>query len=69
MFSGCTSLIYIKCFATTNIGEGDSTKNWVKGVGTSGTFYKSTNVDSEHPWIIGGGDGDGIPNGWEVKEI
>ena len=57
MFSGCTSLNYIKCLATT-AGEGYTT-DWVQGVASTGTFVKNPNTT----WVTGV---NGIPSGWTV---
>lgn len=55
MFSGCTSLNYIKCLATS-IGY-SSTTHWVRGVQTtSGTFVKAKTMEG---WSRGNA---GIPN-------
>ena len=59
MFSGCTSLNYIKCLATS-ISAQYCTKDWVKGVASSGTFVKASSMNS---WTIGNY---GIPPGWTV---
>ena len=57
MFSGCTSLNYIKCLATT-AGDGYTT-DWVQGVASTGTFVKNPNTT----WVTGV---NGIPEGWTV---
>ena len=45
MFSGCTSLNYIKCLAT-NISAFSCTANWVRGVAASGTFVKASTMST-----------------------
>ena len=59
MFYECTSLNYIKCLAK-NISADSCTKNWVYGVGSNGTFVKSTDMND---WATGD---KGIPSGWTV---
>lgn len=61
MFSGCTSLNYIKCLAT-NISGTYCTNNWVSGVAASGTFVKNANMTG---WTTGVS---GIPAGWTVVD-
>ena len=60
MFSGCTSLNYIKCLAT-DISATDCTKNWLDGVSPSGTFVKASSMNN---WPSGAS---GIPSGWTVS--
>ena len=60
MFQGCTNLNYIICLAT-DISATNCTKNWVDGVASSGTFYKSASMTS---WTTGV---NGIPSGWTVE--
>ena len=62
MFSGCTSLNYIKAMFTTTPGAG-YTSNWVSGVAASGTFVKN----SAAGWDVSGSDG--IPNNWTVETV
>jgi hypothetical protein len=59
MFSGCTSLNYIKALFTTTPGT-SYTNNWVNGVALSGTFEKSESA----LWTTTGVHG--IPTGWLV---
>ena len=61
MFSGCSSLNYIKCLAT-DISATDCTGNWVSGVASTGTFVKNASMTS---WTEGTS---GIPNGWTVQD-
>lgn len=61
MFSGCTSLNYIKCLAT-DIGASNCTLSWVSGVPASGTFVKNASMSS---WTTGDS---GIPIGWTVVD-
>ena len=56
MFENCTSLNYIKCLATNRSAE-KCTFDWVKGVTTTGNFYKSPSAT----WETGTS---GIPTGW-----
>lgn len=60
MFSGCTSLNYIKCLATDITGS-NATSNWVLGVAATGTFVKHPDVT----WPTGN---NGIPTGWTVQD-
>ena len=60
MFSGCTSLNYIKCLAT-DISASNCVYNWVDGVSQSGVFVKKAGVN----WPTGVS---GIPTGWTVVE-
>lgn len=59
MFSGCTSLTYVKCLAT-NISASQSHYRWMRGVAATGTFVKNANMTS---WTTGV---NGIPSGWTV---
>ena len=61
MFSGCTSLNYIKCLATNRSAE-KCTLDWVKGVSSTGNFYKSPSAT----WVTGTS---GIPTGWTSHNI
>ena len=61
MFGGCTSLNYIKCLAT-DISASNCTKNWVDGVASTGTFVKSSSMES---WTT---DVNGAPIGWTVVD-
>lgn len=64
MFNNCSSLSYIKCTAT-NPTIGDAyTKQWVKGVSSTGTFVKNASA-SINNW---GWGQEGIPNGWTVED-
>ena len=61
MFSGCTKLNYIKCYATTNISQ-LNLYNWVQNVGNVGLFEKAASAEYS--------SGDfGIPNGWTNRNI
>ena len=60
MFSGCTSLNYIK-MTSIEVG-GLSLYNWVEGVASSGTFVKAAGV-----YLPTGTSG--IPSGWTVEEV
>ena len=63
MFDSCGNLNYIKCLATDITGddEGDTTRSWVSGVASTGTFVKKAGVE----WETGE---DGIPEFWDVIE-
>jgi hypothetical protein len=61
MFTGCTSLNYIKCLAT-DISAGGCTYNWVRDVASSGTFVKNASMSS---WTTGN---NGIPTNWTVQD-
>ena len=60
MFSGCTSLNYIKCLAT-NIRALNCTGDWTAIVSRSGTFVKNATMED---WRRGFS---GIPNGWTIE--
>ena len=57
MFSGCTSLNYVKCLATGNTIE---QVGWLAGVSPTGTFVKHPDAS----WTSGV---NGIPEGWTVE--
>ena len=57
MFTGCTSLNYIKCLAT-NISASNCIQDWVINVSPSGTFVKNPNMNG---WSRGNS---GIPTNW-----
>ena len=61
MFNNCRNLGYIKCLAN-NISAEYSTKGWVNGVSSSGTFVKNSSMSG---WNTGY---DGIPTGWTVVD-
>ena len=58
MFSGCTSLNYIKCLAVNKTSS--STTGWLYNVAATGTFVKN----SAATWDSGI---NGIPTGWNVQ--
>lgn len=60
MFSGCTSLHYVKCLAT--IIDSYNTDGWLKNVSTSGTFVKAKDMTSWESVESG------IPSGWTVED-
>ena len=60
MFYDCRSLNYIKCFATNISASTTYTKNWVRGVASTGTFVKNKDAT----WDVTGTSG--IPEGWTV---
>lgn len=59
MFQDCSRLNYIKCLATSGMGD-YTTKYWLNNVSSSGTFVKASSVS----WPRGE---DGIPNNWTVQ--
>ena len=67
MFTYCYALNYVKCLATKGTINGDGTvpsalDNWLNGVASTGTFEKLSGVSYE-------AGGNGLPEGWTVKEI
>lgn len=62
MFRNCSNLNTIWCTAT-DISATNCTRNWVRGVSSSGTFKKDANMTS---WTTGV---NGIPSGWSVQDI
>ena len=62
MFSGCTSLNYVKCMIY-QYPQSDTSMftNWMSGVSATGTFVKRAGVS----WPTGN---KGIPSGWTVVE-
>ena len=60
MFDGCASLKEITCLAT-NISASDCTSNWLNNVASTGTFTKSSNMNS---WTRGA---NGIPTNWTIQ--
>ena len=61
MFAYCSSLNYIKMFAT-DISSSDALTGWVTNVASYGTFVKDASV--EIPF-----GSDGIPDGWNVETL
>ena len=61
MFSGCTMLNEITCYAT-DISANQCTRNWVVGVASNGTFYKSAEMED---WSR---STSGIPVNWNVED-
>ena len=61
MFANCSSLVYIKCLATTSLNVTSGLTNWVSGVSATGTFVKESGIT----WSTGLS---GIPAGWVVYE-
>ena len=60
MFQNCSKLKTITCLATS--GMGTNTKDWVKSVSATGTFYKAASAN----W---GSNGTArIPSGWDVQD-
>jgi hypothetical protein len=64
MFDGCANLATITCLATNDIASNQTsfTNMWVRGVSSTGTFYKDPNMTS---WPSGY---NGIPYGWAVVD-
>jgi hypothetical protein len=60
MFKGCSSLNYMRCYAT-DVSAYHCTYNWLSGVSQTGTFVKSESMTS---WSSGE---DGIPNNWIIE--
>lgn len=64
MFSGCTNLKSIICLAVNSsvypYNKEQDTSNWVKGVASSGTFFKNSNTT----WSTGV---NGKPSGWTTR--
>ena len=59
MFSGCTSMNYVKCLAT-DISAKNCTYNWLYSTARRGTFVMAIGAD----WPLGSDSG--IPQGWTV---
>ena len=64
MFTGCTSLNYIKCMAIDGFSTTNCKQNWVSGVARQGTFVKDSGV-SVDTWSRGNS---GIPTNWLVYD-
>ena len=64
MFTGCTSLNYIKCMAIDGFSTTNCKQNWVSGVASSGTFVKDSGV-AVSTWTRGA---NGIPTNWLVYD-
>ena len=64
MFTACTSLNYIKCLAVSGFTTTNCKTNWVNNVATSGTFVKSSSVNTS-TWSRGA---NGIPTNWLVYD-
>lgn len=64
MFTGCTSLNYIKCMAIDGFNTTNCKQNWTSGVASSGTFVKDSGV-SVDTWSRGA---NGIPKNWLVYD-
>ena len=67
MFTYCNLLNYVKCLAAEGTINGDGTApsaldNWLEGVASTGTIEKISGVSYE-------AGGNGLPEGWTVKEI
>ena len=64
MFTGCTSLNYIKCMAKSGFNATNCKQSWVKNVASQGTFVKDSDV-SVSTWTRGA---NGIPTNWLVYD-
>ena len=64
MFTGCTSLNYIKCMAIDGFSTTNCKQNWVSSVARQGTFVKDSGV-SVDTWTRGNS---GIPTNWLVYD-
>ena len=62
MFQGCTSLNYVKALFVEN-KRSDTTRNWLDGVASSGTFVKNAAAT----WNVVGANG--VPEGWTVQTV
>ena len=62
MFKNCSSLSSITCLAVNRIDLGTST-NWLSGVSSSGTLYKSPSA-SMSIWNTDGS----VPSGWTIQD-
>ena len=63
MFSHCSNLNSVTCLATSGINSNNSTRDWLDGVASTGTFKKS---EITNDWPTGAS---GIPSGWTTKDI
>lgn len=64
MFSGCSSLNYIKCLAT-DMSADLCTREWVIGVPSGGIFVKAAAAD----WSVLTQAYYGIPALWSVQDV
>lgn len=62
MFYGCSNLEYVKCLATSNMGDGKSTVSWMYNVKSAGTFVSATGDATGWPR-----NANGIPSGWTIE--
>lgn len=60
MFAGCGKINYIKCLAS-DISASYCTRDWLRGVSSSGTFVKNSSMSG---WTRGE---NGIPSGWTIQ--
>ena len=58
MFCNCTSLSSVTCLATNILAE-NCTGIWLDNVASTGTLYRSPNVDNDF-WS------EKIPSGWNI---
>ena len=65
MFYNCSSLNYVKAMFTTSLNNFYYTRDWLKGVASSGTFVMNTAAN----WLYDGyGQGSsGVPSGWTIQ--
>lgn len=62
MFNNCSNLEYVKCLATSNMGDGKSTVSWLNNVKSTGTFVSATGDATGWP-----GNANGIPSSWTIE--
>ena len=66
MFTGCTSLNYIKCMANAGFNTSQCLTGWVTSVASSGTFVKDSGTAiTSGKWTRGN---NGIPTNWLVYD-
>lgn len=71
MFNGCSNLSLVMCNATSGMKTSNNTSNWLKGVKSTGNFFKNsaagTAKSGDDVWNT---DNDGgIPAGWDVYNL
>ena len=71
MFNGCSNLSLVMCNATSGMKTGSNTSNWLKGVKSTGNFFKNsaagTAESGDDVWNID--NVGGIPAGWNVYNL
>lgn len=66
MFTGCSSLNFIKCMANTGFNQTNCLQTWTNGVASSGTFVKDSGTAIQSgKWTRGTS---GIPTNWLVYD-